>query len=176
MQYKLKMVLYRLEDFSLATELPSRIKDNAGLYFIKCGKHILSPLEDASPFEYAQVCVRVRGGKGGFGSRLKAEGQRLSNPKRAGNYGECKDLEGRRLQDVRDAQQIQEYLEREPELKAKAEAERAARYKSILSGAVQKRTFTKKDEAYLKSKERAVENVEAAVNNLDLSKIIKNKK
>lgn len=167
-------MLFRLEDFSFVTELPERIVQRPDLYFIKDGNRIYSPLEEFNRYNaILHVCVRVRGGKGGFGSRLKAEGQRLSNPKRAGNYAECRNLEGRRLKDVRDTQLIQEYLEREPELKAKAHAEQVAYYRNVLNGTVEKRKYTKKDEEYEKSRQRAVKSVEAAVADLDLSKIKK---
>jgi Silencing defective 2 N-terminal ubiquitin domain len=175
-------MLFRLEDFSLVNKLPERIVKRPELYFLKAGSRCYSPTNNKADDNYLitddnsliiQVCVRVRGGKGGFGTRLKAEGQRLSNPKRSGNYAECRDLDGRRLKDVRDAQLIQEYLEREPELKAKAHSERMAYYKNILNGSVEKRKFTKKDEEYEKSRQRAVESVECAVADFDKSKIIK---
>lgn len=175
------MMLFRLEDFRIVTELPERIRNNKdNSYFLKSGSRIYSPSEFIdSPVipvttGIVQVCVRVRGGKGGFGSRLKAEGNRLSNPKRSGNYAECRDVEGRKLRDVRDAQMIQEYLDREPELKAKANAERVSYYQKVLSSSgVSKPKHTKRDEEYEQSRQRGVSNIEAAVSDFDLKKIKK---
>lgn len=49
------------------------------------------------------VCVRARGGKGGFGSQLRAAGGRMSSGK-ATNTDSCRDLSGRRLSTIKEAQ------------------------------------------------------------------------
>ena len=49
------------------------------------------------------VCVRIRGGKGGFGSQLRAAGGRMSTGK-ATNVDACRDLSGRRLSTIKEAQ------------------------------------------------------------------------
>lgn len=49
------------------------------------------------------VCVRTRGGKGGFGSQLRAAGGRMSSGK-ATNTDSCRDLSGRRLSTIKEAQ------------------------------------------------------------------------
>lgn len=49
------------------------------------------------------LCVRVRGGKGGFGSQLRAAGGRMSSGK-ATNVDACRDLSGRRLSTIKEAQ------------------------------------------------------------------------
>ncbi|KIK10076.1 hypothetical protein K443DRAFT_35183, partial [Laccaria amethystina LaAM-08-1] len=65
------------------------------------------------------------GGKGGFGSQLRAAGGRMSS-KKTSNNGSCRDLTGRRLSTIKEAKKFAEYLELEPErLTAKAEAQRA---------------------------------------------------
>ncbi|KAF7363536.1 hypothetical protein MSAN_01010200 [Mycena sanguinolenta] len=65
------------------------------------------------------------GGKGGFGSQLRAAGGRMSSQKTSNNDS-CRDLSGRRLNTIKEAKKLVEYLESEPErLKAKAEAEKA---------------------------------------------------
>ena len=46
---------------------------------------------------------RLRGGKGGFGSQLRAAGGRMSSRK-TGNNASCRDLNGRRLSTVKEAQ------------------------------------------------------------------------
>lgn len=49
------------------------------------------------------LCVRARGGKGGFGSQLRAAGGRMSSGK-ATNTDSCRDLSGRRLSTIKEAQ------------------------------------------------------------------------
>jgi hypothetical protein len=46
---------------------------------------------------------RLLGGKGGFGSQLRAAGGRMSSRK-TGNNASCRDLNGRRLSTVKEAQ------------------------------------------------------------------------
>jgi hypothetical protein len=45
---------------------------------------------------------RLLGGKGGFGSMLRAQGGRMSS-KKSTNFDACRDLSGRRLKTVKDA-------------------------------------------------------------------------
>ncbi|TFK20280.1 hypothetical protein FA15DRAFT_673598 [Coprinopsis marcescibilis] len=72
-----------------------------------------------------RLAPRVLGGKGGFGSQLRAAGGRMSSQK-TNNNDSCRDLSGRRLSTIREAKKLAEYLEAEPErLAAKAEAQRA---------------------------------------------------
>lgn len=66
----------------------------------------LSALRNARNPSYPitlDVCVRVRGGKGGFGSQLRAAGGRMSSGK-ATNTDSCRDLSGRRLSTIKEAQ------------------------------------------------------------------------
>jgi len=88
----------------------------------------------------------MRGGKGGFGSQLRAAGGRMSSQKTS-NSDSCRDLSGRRLSTIKEAKKsvsffphiplfilivfrlcsrLAEYLEQEPaRKKAAAEAQRA---------------------------------------------------
>ncbi|KAH8916693.1 hypothetical protein BT69DRAFT_747160 [Atractiella rhizophila] len=74
-----------------------------------------------------RVVPLMRGGKGGFGSQLRAAGGRMSSRKRKGeeDYNSCRDLEGRRLGTVKEAKKLEEYLNSLPERERKrAEEER----------------------------------------------------
>ncbi|KAJ7509987.1 telomere stability and silencing-domain-containing protein [Mycena galericulata] len=71
-----------------------------------------------------RLTPRLLGGKGGFGSQLRAAGGRMSSQKTSNNDS-CRDLSGRRLNTIKEAKKLVEYLESEPErLKAKAEAQK----------------------------------------------------
>jgi hypothetical protein len=51
-----------------------------------------------------RLAPRVRGGKGGFGSQLRAAGGRMSSQKTSNNDS-CRDLSGRRLSTLKEAKQ-----------------------------------------------------------------------
>lgn len=52
---------------------------------------------------FLELGVRVRGGKGGFGSQLRAAGGRMSSGKNTNNDS-CRDLNGRRLRTLQEAE------------------------------------------------------------------------
>jgi len=77
------------------------------------------------PLVSLRLVPRMRGGKGGFGSQLRAAGGRMSSQK-TNNNDSCRDLSGRRLSTIKEAKKLAEYLEHEPaRKKAAAEAQRA---------------------------------------------------
>ncbi|PAV16096.1 telomere stability silencing [Pyrrhoderma noxium] len=72
-----------------------------------------------------RLSPRLCGGKGGFGSQLRAAGGRMSSQK-TNNNDSCRDLNGRRLSTIKEAKALAAYLESEPErVKAQQEAQRA---------------------------------------------------
>ncbi|KIM40604.1 hypothetical protein M413DRAFT_446033 [Hebeloma cylindrosporum] len=71
-----------------------------------------------------RLSPRLLGGKGGFGSQLRAAGGRMSSQK-TNNNDSCRDLTGRRLSTIKEAKKLADYIESEPQrLAAKAEAQR----------------------------------------------------
>ncbi|KAF8921011.1 telomere stability and silencing-domain-containing protein [Mucidula mucida] len=88
-----------------------------------------APISSLDPAQSCLVSLRltprVLGGKGGFGSQLRAAGGRMSSQKTSNNNS-CRDLSGRRLSTIKEAKKLAEYLEAEPErAAAKAEAQKA---------------------------------------------------
>ncbi|KAG6862012.1 hypothetical protein C0995_008199 [Termitomyces sp. Mi166 len=76
-------------------------------------------------FVSLRLTPRLVGGKGGFGSQLRAAGGRMSSQKTSNNDS-CRDLNGRRLSTIKEAKRLAEYLEAEPERQAaKAAAQKA---------------------------------------------------
>ena len=67
-----------------------------------------------SPPRLYNLIYRCRGGKGGFGSQLRAQAGRMASQKST-NFEACRDLSGRRLKTVNDAKKLAEYLAKEPE-------------------------------------------------------------
>ena len=68
---------------------------------------------------HLRLSVRLPGGKGGFGSQLRAAGGRM-NSKRSGqnNTDSCRDLNGRRLSTIKEAKKLADYLASAPEREA----------------------------------------------------------
>ncbi|KAH8091369.1 telomere stability and silencing-domain-containing protein [Cristinia sonorae] len=82
-------------------------------------------LRDESNFVNLRLVPRCRGGKGGFGSQLRAAGGRMSSQKTSNNDS-CRDLSGRRLSTIKEAKKLAEYIESEPaRKKAQQEAQKA---------------------------------------------------
>ncbi|EJD49645.1 hypothetical protein AURDEDRAFT_112473 [Auricularia subglabra TFB-10046 SS5] len=81
-------------------------------------------------FVTLRLAPAVRGGKGGFGSQLRAAGGRMSSRK-TGNTDSCRDLSGRRLSTLKEAQKLATYMEAEPDRKKAAADARKAKLAAL---------------------------------------------
>lgn len=52
---------------------------------------------------HVRLAVRLHGGKGGFGSQLRAAGGRMNSKRGQNNTDACRDLNGRRLSTIKEA-------------------------------------------------------------------------
>ncbi|TFK98630.1 telomere stability and silencing-domain-containing protein [Pterulicium gracile] len=78
-----------------------------------------------APLVTLRLTPSLRGGKGGFGSQLRAAGGRMSSQKTSNNDS-CRDLSGRRLSTIKEANKLADYLAAEPARKrAAADAQKA---------------------------------------------------
>jgi len=117
-----------------------------------------------------QLLPRLLGGKGGFGSQLRAAGGRMSSQKTSNNDS-CRDLTGRRLSTIKEAKKLAEYIESEPaRKKAEAEAKKAkleALEKKLGISKDEEPGQNKKrrldDDEYIEQSKEIVENVKSAV-------------
>ncbi|KAJ2637464.1 hypothetical protein GGF40_002345 [Coemansia sp. RSA 1286] len=100
------------------------------------GRHGLGVEETfaSSALPWLTLRGRVLGGKGGFGSTLRSQGNKVSKKKPA-NYDNCRDIYGRRLKTLKDAKAIVDRAEATE--KAKEEA-RECRRKKIADGLLEK--------------------------------------
>ena len=64
--------------------------------------HASSEQDDSSSLVSLRLAPRMLGGKGGFGSQLRAAGGRMSSQKTSNNDS-CRDLSGRRLSTIKEA-------------------------------------------------------------------------
>lgn len=84
--------------------------------------------------------VPLCGGKGGFGSQLRAAGGRMSSKKKKdqNTNGSSRNLDGRRLRTVDQAKLLAEYLAIEPEMTKKQKEKRRERQEQIIAAADKK--------------------------------------
>lgn len=92
-----------------------------------------SEYEDILPL---RLSVPLCGGKGGFGSQLRAAGGRMSS-KRKNNQGDAnssnRNLDGRRLRTVNEAKNLAEYLAMKPEMEKKEKEARRKRWEQVVA-------------------------------------------
>ncbi|KAL6111247.1 sde2 [Pungitius sinensis] len=95
----------------------------ADFYVVRNGR--LSHLEEAlQPGAVYHLEPRLRGGKGGFGSMLRALGAQIE---KTTNREACRDLSGRRLRDVNHEKEMAEWLQKQTEREAEKEQRRLER-------------------------------------------------
>ncbi|KAG0302672.1 hypothetical protein BGZ97_002225 [Linnemannia gamsii] len=118
--------------------------------------------EDAE-LKYFSLSMRMAGGKGGFGSMLRAQGGRMNSQKTT-NTEACRDLSGRRIKTVNEAKKMAEYVRGEPERKKarKEELKRKIEEKLELADRpARKHRF--EDAKFFDESEEQVEEVKSAV-------------
>ncbi|EGX93168.1 hypothetical protein CCM_04540 [Cordyceps militaris CM01] len=78
--------------------------------------------------------IPLCGGKGGFGSQLRAAGGRMSSRKKKtqDDNGSSRNLDGRRLRTVNEAKALAEYLAIKPDMDMKEKEKRRARWEEIV--------------------------------------------
>ncbi|CZT08771.1 hypothetical protein WAI453_006111 [Rhynchosporium graminicola] len=127
------------------------------------------PLND---FLSLRLALPMCGGKGGFGSQLRAAGGRMSS-KRKRNQGEengsSRNLDGRRLRSVHEAKALAEYLAIKPEMAKKEQEQRRKRWEEIVELAERREEEMKSgnkgkvDGKWVEDKEEANERTREAV-------------
>ncbi|KAI9570635.1 telomere stability and silencing-domain-containing protein [Boletus coccyginus] len=118
-----------------------------------------------------RIVPRLLGGKGGFGSQLRAAGGRMSSQKTSNNDS-CRDLSGRRLSTIKTAKRLVDYMENEEERKKAAAQAKKAKLeileKKIASASVDPESSAGKkhridDTEYLEESREIIDNVKSAV-------------
>ncbi|KAJ5440700.1 hypothetical protein N7491_003106 [Penicillium cf. griseofulvum] len=82
-----------------------------------------------------RLTAPTRGGKGGFGSQLRAAGGRMSSKRKRNqgdNNGSSRNLDGRRLRTVNEAKALAEYLAVKPDMDKKEKEERQRRWQAVV--------------------------------------------
>ncbi|PSS06808.1 hypothetical protein M430DRAFT_111053 [Amorphotheca resinae ATCC 22711] len=131
---------------------------------------LLSDVRDG--FLSLRLSLPLCGGKGGFGSQLRAAGGRMSS-KRKRNQGDSngssRNLDGRRLRTVNEAKALAEYLAIKPEMAKKEKEERKKRWEQVVELAERREEEIKSgskgkvDGKWVEDKEEANERTREAV-------------
>lgn len=92
-----------------------------------------------------RLAVPLCGGKGGFGSQLRAAGGRMSSKKKRNqeDHGSSRNLDGRRLRTVNEAKALAEYLAIKPEMEKKEKDARRERWEQIVKMSEEKQAEIK---------------------------------
>ncbi|KAG6040842.1 hypothetical protein E4U41_006884 [Claviceps citrina] len=92
-----------------------------------------------------RLAVPLCGGKGGFGSQLRAAGGRMSSRKKKNqeDHGSSRNLDGRRLRTVNEAKALAEYLAIKPEMEKKEREKRRQRWEQIVQMSEEKQAQIK---------------------------------
>lgn len=94
-----------------------------------------------------RLTVPLCGGKGGFGSQLRAAGGRMSSRKNRNqeNHGSSRNLDGRRLRTVKEAKALAEYLAIKPDMEQKEKEKRRQRWEQIVQESERKEAEIRSD-------------------------------
>ncbi|KAG9315151.1 hypothetical protein JVU11DRAFT_4274 [Chiua virens] len=124
---------------------------------------------ESSDLVTLRIVPRLRGGKGGFGSQLRAAGGRMSSQK-TNNNDSCRDLSGRRLSTIKTAKRLVDYMENEEERKKAAAETKRAKLENLekkIASADPEASAGKKhrfdDTEYLEESREIIDNVKTAV-------------
>ncbi|KAG5983404.1 hypothetical protein E4U55_008254 [Claviceps digitariae] len=118
-----------------------------------------------------RLAVPLCGGKGGFGSQLRAAGGRMSSRKKKNqdDHGSSRNLDGRRLRTVNEAKALAEYLAIKPEMEKKEKEKRRERWEQIVHMSEEKQAQIKNggtgrlDGKWVEDKEESNERTREAV-------------
>jgi hypothetical protein len=131
---------------------------------------LLTSVQD--DFLSLRLSIPLCGGKGGFGSQLRAAGGRMSSKRKRNqgeNNGSSRNLDGRRLRTVTEAKALAEYLAIKPDMEKKEKEQRRKRWEQIVELAERREEELKTgskgkvDGKWVEDKEEAGERTREAV-------------
>lgn len=130
---------------------------------------LVAPEDDLIPLRLSYPTL---GGKGGFGSQLRAAGGRMSSKRKKNSgdeNGSSRNLDGRRLRTVTEAKALAEFLAIKPEMEQKEKEKRRERWTAIVEAAERREEEIKNgnkgrlDGKWVEDKEEAGERTRDAV-------------
>lgn len=129
-----------------------------------------------------RLTVPLCGGKGGFGSILRAQGGRMSSRKKKNQVdanASSRNLDGRRLRTVAEAKTLAEYLVIKPEMEQREKDERRKRWEDIVASTERKQEELQNaggkarlDGKWLEDKEEAENKTKEAIEKMLLAQMV----
>ncbi|XP_045505197.1 replication stress response regulator SDE2 [Colias croceus] len=104
-----------------------------------------------------RVCTRLIGGKGGFGSMLRAIGAQIE---KTTNREACRDLSGRRLRDINEEKRLRKWLEGQEDREREAAERKQKKLEKLLA---EPKIDVNLNPSYEKEREELPERVSSAV-------------
>ncbi|XP_019372085.1 PREDICTED: protein SDE2 homolog [Gavialis gangeticus] len=98
--------------------------------YVKCNGRLVNPEDELQDGAVYSLEPRLCGGKGGFGSMLRALGAQIE---KTTNREACRDLSGRRLRDVNHEKAMAEWVKQQAEREAEKEQRRLERLQRKLA-------------------------------------------
>ncbi|KAJ6260300.1 Telomere maintenance protein [Drechslerella dactyloides] len=131
-----------LDPYIPSVPTPLRLTTTSGKPLSPSSESPLSTLLEECIYDFVtlRLTAPLPGGKGGFGSQLRAAGGRMSSRKRKGqeNSDSCRNLDGRRLRTVKEAKALAQYLETKPDMDKKEREKRRERWEKVVEAADEK--------------------------------------
>ncbi|XP_038218468.1 replication stress response regulator SDE2 [Zerene cesonia] len=126
------------------------------LYVTSNGK-IISSDEPLHANSVIRVCSRLIGGKGGFGSMLRAIGAQIE---KTTNREACRDLSGRRLRDINEEKRLRKWLEGQEDREREAVERKQKKLEKLLA---EPKIDVNLNPSYEKERQELPERVSSAV-------------
>lgn len=123
-------------------------------YFTSNGKIVQDEIQFDSEIH---MQIRLLGGKGGFGSMLRAIGAQIE---KTTNREACRDLSGRRLRDINEEKRLRNYLEKK---KNEDQEDKDEKFQRKINKLLAKPKKEFKDEEYDEARSSLLENISESV-------------
>lgn len=137
-------------------EIAKREHVTAGDAYLICNGKLKNDYELVDFDKIYELRTRLNGGKGGFGSMLRAIGAQIE---KTTNREACRDLSGRRLRDINNEQRLKDWMEK----KAERERAEAARQKEKLEKLLAAPRHNFDDPNYHEERSAIQDNVQSAI-------------
>lgn len=121
------------------------------------GKAVSGDLQFQDHENVIRVFTKLVGGKGGFGSMLRAIGAQIE---KTTNREACRDLSGRRLRDINEEKRLRKWLEGQEDREKEAVERKQKKLERLLA---EPKIDVKLNPAYVKESEELPDRVSAAV-------------
>ncbi|KAM3956636.1 splicing regulator SDE2 [Aphomia sociella] len=121
------------------------------------GKSVSSDVDLRAVDNVVRICTKLVGGKGGFGSMLRAIGAQIE---KTTNREACRDLSGRRLRDINEEKRLRKWLEGQEDREREAAERKQKKLERLMA---EPKIDVNLNPIYEKERQELPERVSAAV-------------